>query len=71
MPLESPAGAWEPTIPTPVTEAALQAFAAEVTNPLPMDSAALARGAAVYQTYCFVCHGAEGAGNGPIVDPAS
>lgn len=69
VPLSSPAGTWEPTIPTPVTEAALQAFAAEVTNPLPMDSAVLNRGAWVYETYCAVCHGANGRGNGPVVGP--
>lgn len=67
VPLESPAGDWEPTIPTPVTEAALLAFAAETSNPLPMDSAVLARGAFVFETYCSVCHGDRGQGNGPIV----
>lgn len=71
VPLASPAGGWEPNIPTPVTEAALQGFAAEVTNPLPMDTAVLRRGQEVYQTYCFVCHGAAGQGNGPVVDPAA
>lgn len=67
VPLESPAGEWEETIPTPVTEAALLAFAAGRTNPLAPDSAVLARGAWVFETYCAVCHGAEGRGNGPVV----
>ncbi|HUG39373.1 MAG TPA: cytochrome c [Longimicrobiales bacterium] len=71
VPVESPAGEWEPTIPTPVTEAALQAFAARVSNPLPMDTAVLARGEHVYLSYCSVCHGSRGEGNGPIVDPAA
>ena len=69
VPVESPAGEWEETIPTPVTEAALQAFAAGRTNPLPSDSMVLARGAWVFETYCAVCHGAQGQGNGPIVGP--
>lgn len=71
VPIESPAGEWEPTIPTPVTEAALNAFAATATNPLPMDTAVLRRGGEVFQTYCFVCHGEQGEGNGPVVDPAA
>lgn len=69
VPVESPAGEWEPTIPTPVTEAALQSFAAQVSNPLPRDSTVLARGQDVYLTYCSVCHGAQGEGNGPVVGP--
>ena len=67
VPLESPAGEWEPTIATPVTEAALLAFAAETSNPLPMDTAVLARGQWVFETYCAVCHGPQGQGNGPVV----
>lgn len=69
VPIESPAGEWEPTIPTPVTEAALQEFAATRTNPLSADSLVLARGAWVFETYCAVCHGANGEGNGPVVGP--
>jgi mono/diheme cytochrome c family protein len=69
VPVESPAGTWEPTIPTPVTEAALQSFAASVTNPLPMNEAVLARGQQVYLTYCSVCHGPQGGGDGPVIGP--
>lgn len=69
VPFESPAGTWEPVIPTPVTEAALQAFAAEVSNPLPMSAEVLAEGQEAYLTYCAVCHGPRGEGNGPIVGP--
>ena len=70
VPVESPMGdTWEPNIPTPVTEAALNSFAAELTNPLPMSEAVLARGQAVYLTYCSVCHGPQGEGNGPVVGP--
>jgi mono/diheme cytochrome c family protein len=28
---------------------------------------ALARGKKVYETFCFVCHGASGAGDGPVI----
>ncbi|MBW3553954.1 MAG: cytochrome c [Gemmatimonadetes bacterium] len=69
VPLESPAGTWEPTIPTPVTEAALQEFAASVTSPTTMDEAVLARGEHIFLTYCSVCHGPQGEGNGPVVGP--
>jgi len=34
-------------------------------NPLAPDEAAMARGEAAYETFCYVCHGA-GAGDGPI-----
>jgi cytochrome c553 len=29
------------------------------------DGAAIARGAQLYQTYCLMCHGADGKGTGP------
>lgn len=41
--------------------------AAALVNPRPADEAALARGQALYATFCIVCHGAEGAGDGPVV----
>ncbi|HEY0787867.1 MAG TPA: c-type cytochrome, partial [Thermoanaerobaculia bacterium] len=37
----------------------------ELANPRKADPAALARGAAIYATYCQVCHGPEGLGDGP------
>jgi mono/diheme cytochrome c family protein len=39
----------------------------ELVNPIEANSAALARGRKVYETFCFVCHGASGAGDGPII----
>lgn len=36
------------------------------SNPVAADSAGMARGAAAYETFCYVCHGANGLGNGPI-----
>ncbi len=39
----------------------------ELANPLPRTDAVLARGAKVYQTFCAVCHGTGGQGDGPII----
>jgi mono/diheme cytochrome c family protein len=39
----------------------------ELTNPVPRTPGALARGEALYQTFCAVCHGPQGAGDGPLV----
>jgi mono/diheme cytochrome c family protein len=36
-------------------------------QPGPAHSAALARGRGLYAAFCTVCHGADGAGNGPVV----
>lgn len=38
----------------------------EVQNPLEVTQQVLAEGQALYQVYCAVCHGTEGAGDGPI-----
>ncbi len=38
----------------------------ELTNPVKADAAALARGAAIYATFCQVCHGPEGLGDGAV-----
>ena len=39
----------------------------ELTNPLPSTVATLEDGRGLYQTYCLVCHGANGKGDGPLV----
>lgn len=39
----------------------------ELTNPFPDTPQVLARGEHLYTTFCEVCHGATGAGDGPIV----
>jgi mono/diheme cytochrome c family protein len=39
----------------------------ELRNPLPASQAVLARGRVVYQTFCAVCHGVRGAGDGPLI----
>jgi mono/diheme cytochrome c family protein len=40
---------------------------AELKNPLPMTKATLELGKKTYNTYCIVCHGPQGKGNGFIV----
>lgn len=39
----------------------------ELHNPLPSTPAVLRRGQALYGTFCLVCHGVLGQGNGPLV----
>jgi mono/diheme cytochrome c family protein len=54
------------------SEAAFAAFAAspQGQNPLAADDpAALALGQVMYDRHCSVCHGATGAGDGPLVGP--
>lgn len=65
VPLESPGEHWEPAVEQ--TEAALLAWGDTMVNPLAMDEGTLAAGARSYQTYCAVCHGVSGIGNGPVV----
>lgn len=38
----------------------------ELVNPIVPDEAVLVRGQAVFMTYCEVCHGPEGKGDGPV-----
>ncbi|MCA1734235.1 MAG: cytochrome c [Acidobacteria bacterium] len=38
----------------------------ELVNPMVPDEATLARGEALFMTYCEVCHGPAGMGDGPI-----
>jgi mono/diheme cytochrome c family protein len=66
VPFAAPGGVAPP--PLQPTEAALTAFGAAVgPNPVPADSAVLARGQELYLRFCMVCHGPTGAGNGPVV----
>jgi mono/diheme cytochrome c family protein len=71
VPFHSPAGEVLPPIGQPgrmVTEAELNAFAATLTNPLPMTEEVLAVGRTYYDRQCFVCHGPTGLGDGPILN---
>jgi len=66
VPFSAPGGVAPP--PLANTEAALTAFGNAVgPNPLPADSAVLARGQELFLRFCMVCHGPTGAGNGPVV----
>lgn len=40
----------------------------ELANPYPVTAQTLEEGQALYQTYCMVCHGERGRGDGPISD---
>ena len=42
-----------------------------IKNPLPISEAGLAEGKLLYETFCGVCHGAKGDGNGWLVDEAN
>ena len=39
----------------------------ELNNPIMPTPRTAADGKALFETYCFVCHGAEGAGDGPLI----
>ena len=39
----------------------------ELRNPFPPSRAVLVRGQQVYTTFCAVCHGVRGAGDGPVI----
>jgi mono/diheme cytochrome c family protein len=39
----------------------------ELADPFPPSSTVLARGEKVYRTFCWVCHGETGQGDGPII----
>jgi mono/diheme cytochrome c family protein len=54
-----PAGA---DLPPAITFEAAQGL----SSPRPADDASRERGRALYETYCVVCHGPEGAGDGPV-----
>jgi S-disulfanyl-L-cysteine oxidoreductase SoxD len=40
--------------------------AGELANPVAADERSLERGLFIYETYCQVCHGADGRGDGPV-----
>jgi mono/diheme cytochrome c family protein len=54
-------------IPQSIGELVSARFAAAVlVNPIQVSSDSLAQGEFFYQTYCLLCHGQEGRGDGPV-----
>jgi len=51
----------------PDTPEGYEAAGAELKNPVELNEQSLARGKAVYEIYCVVCHGEKGDGQGSIV----
>ncbi|HEX9105763.1 MAG TPA: cytochrome c, partial [Longimicrobiales bacterium] len=67
IPSESPAGQVFPGLQP--NETSLTAFGAAHPNPVPRtDVAGLKTGQALFERYCFVCHGPLGKGDGPILN---
>lgn len=59
------------TVPAPATiDDMFEAkdAAASIVNPVPATVASVARGRELYMINCFVCHGAEGQGDGPVIE---
>ncbi|MGQ0562399.1 MAG: c-type cytochrome [Gemmatimonadota bacterium] len=66
VPYGTPAG--ESLGPLEATQAGLNEFAAQITNPFaPADSVALRVGQTMYMRHCAVCHGPQGKGDGSII----
>jgi len=49
------------------TEADRKRAGSELANPFPPTEENLAQGRLVYETFCLVCHGPSGAGDGPLI----
>ena len=57
------------TLPAPTSEREIFAAkdaAASIPNPVPATAESIERGAAFYQVNCWVCHGEQGRGDGPV-----
>lgn len=67
VPFASPVGVPEP--PVENTEQARIAWGETHPNPYAGVPETLERGQALFERYCAVCHGATGAGDGPLVGP--
>ena len=63
----APAGAVAVTSEAPMTRAVAERV---LHNPVPATHLTLAQGQKLFKTYCLVCHGAEGRGNGPVAGGA-
>jgi mono/diheme cytochrome c family protein len=53
--------------PYEATAADAERAGRELVNPRALTPEAMAQGRALYQTFCAVCHGEHGAGDGPLV----
>ena len=65
LPVEGTVPVTGAELPTPITPANLPAINA-LANPAPRTAASLEMGKARYEVYCLPCHGAGGAGDGPV-----
>jgi cbb3-type cytochrome c oxidase subunit III len=43
--------------------------AKKIKNPVPATAASVNAGRAAFDTYCALCHGTDGKGNGPLAQP--
>jgi mono/diheme cytochrome c family protein len=55
-----------PVLYQPTPEDALRA-GRELQNPLPLTEQNVSKGKVLYETFCLVCHGEQGRGDGPLV----
>ena len=55
------------TIPYPYAKNEGELAGAQLKNPLAINQVNLERGQKIYNTFCIVCHGPTGKGNGFIV----
>jgi mono/diheme cytochrome c family protein len=67
VPFNAPNGV--PDAPVAATDAAITAYGATLKNPMAADEAGLARGKLLFERHCLVCHGVQGAGDGPVIGP--
>ena len=65
VPYSAPGGVADP-LPAN-TDAAINEYAATLTNPVPVNAASLERGKLMYERHCLVCHGPAGLGDGPVI----
>jgi mono/diheme cytochrome c family protein len=58
-------------VPAPYTQSQLDSIAPTLANPLPRNAQVLARGQLQYERNCASCHGANGNGQGPVINAQS
>ncbi|HEX6938193.1 MAG TPA: cytochrome c [Longimicrobiales bacterium] len=68
VPFASPTGDLPPVTPPKglTSERWLASLADSLENPYPRNAETVAAGQVQFQTYCAVCHGPTGTGNGPV-----